>query len=250
MKLIKGIILIGAFVATILVIMKFTNTQSIEYMTLETSDNKNIAYDYYSVESPRGWIIFTHMMPATKESWKDIAEALQKEGYESVAIDLRGHGISDGGPNGYKDFSDADHQKSIVDIVAAWQFLQSRGAVPEKTALIGASIGANLSLQFGAENPALKSIVLLSPGLDYRGIRATPLIQQLSSQQRVVIATSKDDNNNSEESMALYQGAPHDMKKHIIIFDKGGHGTDLFKNKAEYDLEGALKEFLKTGEIL
>lgn len=117
-------------------------------MFLKTIDNKKIAANLYKVENPKGWLILIHMMPAAKESWKKFAEEMRESGYESLAIDLRGHGESEGGPDGYQKFSDEEHQNGIYDLEAAWEFLKSAGAKPEKTALIGASIGANLALEF------------------------------------------------------------------------------------------------------
>ena len=85
---------------------------------LTTKDSVNIAADLYEVDKPRSWLILIHMMPATKDSWQNLAEQFQNEGYESMAIDLRGHGSSDDGPEGYINFTDEDHQKSIFDLEA------------------------------------------------------------------------------------------------------------------------------------
>jgi predicted alpha/beta superfamily hydrolase len=49
-------------------------------------------------------------------------------------------------------------------------FLEKEGYPKDRQFLIGASIGANLSFQFLSENPQVKAIVLLSPGLNYRGV--------------------------------------------------------------------------------
>ena len=57
---------------------------------LITKDEVKIAANLYPAESPKGWIVFSHMMPAVKESWNDLAEIFCGAGYESIAIDLRG----------------------------------------------------------------------------------------------------------------------------------------------------------------
>lgn len=220
-----------------------------EKINLITSDNIKIAYDLYEVKNPKGWLLLAHMMPATKESWNEFAEEMRNFGYESLAIDLRGHGKSEDGPDGFAKFTDAEHQASIKDLEAGWEFLKSRGATPEKTALIGASIGANLSLQFAAENPDFRKVVLLSAGLNYRGIKTKPLAQKLKESQSALFATSKDDGDNAEENRELYDSAPSEMNKHLIIYEKGGHGTSIFQNKEELDLTGAIKKFLEYGRI-
>ena len=222
-----------------------------KFMYLITADNKKIAYDLYEVANPKGWLILTHMMPATKESWQDFASELQKLGYESVAIDLRGHGESDGGPNGYQKFSDAEHQASIKDLEAAWEFLKSRGATPDKTVLIGASIGANLSLQFLAENPEVSGGVLLSPG-NYKGIDSATLVKKLNEDQNLVFVASKKDErvsrNNADQNKQYYLSASI-KNKYLIIYEGAGHGTELFDLKNEFDLTAAILKFLENGSI-
>ena len=162
-------------------------------MELTTKDNKRIAADYYPAEDPRGWVVYLHMMPATKESWRSLASYLAKNGYEGIAIDLRGHGASDGGPDGYEEFSDAEHQASIKDLEAALTYLEGVGASPKRVALIGASIGANLALKWLAEHGEYTCATLLSAGLNYRGIRAEPLARELRRGQRVLLVAGRDD---------------------------------------------------------
>lgn len=223
---------------------------------LITKDNKKIAYDYYearppSVPSggggPKGWIIFLHMMPATKESWRPFAEKIRENGYSSIAIDLRGHGESDGGPEGYKNFSYEEHQKSIYDIEAAAEFLKGKGASPGKTIFIGASIGANLSLQYIAEHPEFKTAILLSPGLNYRGVETEPLVKRLRLGQKVFFASSEDDirsgGNNAEQNRKLFDAVPEGVEKKIQIYKTAGHGTVMF-GKERPDLIKLIEEFL------
>lgn len=245
------LILAVAFaVGSVVVINWFQNKNSVnmEKINLIASDNKKIAANLFKAENPKGWLLLAHMMPVAKESWNEFAREMQKFGYESIAIDLRGHGESQGGPDGYQKFSDVEHQASIKDLEAAWEFLKSASATSDKTSLIGASIGANLSLEFLAENPDIKKAVLLSPGLDYRGLKTESLIKKLKKDQSLVFATSKDDGNNAEENQKLYNLAPV-VNKHLIIFEKGGHGTIMFLAKEELDLTGAILNFLERGSI-
>ena len=246
-KILKIVIIIILVVSAVIFINSRKSNKS--DMFLNTSDNKKIAANLYKVENPKGWLILVHMMPATKESWKEFAEAMRELGYESLAIDLRGHGESEGGPDGYQKFSDAEHQNGIYDLEAAWEFLKSAGAKPEKTALIGASIGANFVLEFITKNPDFKKAVFLSPGFDYRGIKTEPLVLKFKKDQSAVFATSKDDGNNAAEVLRLYEKSPKAMNKHIIIYDNGGHGTAMLKAKDELDLTEAIKKFLENGII-
>ena len=213
-----------------------------ENVRLTTKDGKSIAALYYGVPAPKGWMVYSHMMPATKESWKELAEYLQAAGYAGLAIDLRGHGESDGGPNGYKNFSDAEHAASIYDLEAAAAFLSKAGAMPAKMVFAGASIGANLSLKYISIHPECKTAIVLSAGLNYRGIATLPPVKSLKSDQRVFFAASRDDGNSAEENQALYDALPGGATKKIELYATGGHGTSLFASHPE--LTELIKKFI------
>jgi len=204
-----------------------------EKIFIETCDRKKISALYFKIEKPKRWLVLVHMMPATKESWIDFAQVLQNEGYESIAIDLRGHGESEGGPNGFQNFSDSDHQESRFDLDAAVKYLLSKGAAPDKIILIGASIGANLSLQYIVENPEFKTAVLLSPGVNYKNIEAKLLVQHLKTDQKVFMIGARDDErswNMAEQISKIANSMPANVHNEIKIYDTGGHGTDVLKN--------------------
>lgn len=244
----KLIALVALAVLAVIFINQFKMTNNFEKINLLTSDSKKISANLYKVQSPKGWLILIHMMPAAKESWDEFAGKMQEFGYESLAIDLRGHGESEGGPDGYQKFSDEERQASIQDLESAWEFLKSMGAMPDKTAVIGASVGANLALQFLAENQDIKKAVLLSAGLNYQGIKTEPMAKKLNKDQSLILVTSKNDGDNTEEAKKLYNLA-NSLNKHLIIFEKGGHGTNMFSAKEEFDLIGAILKFLNYGSI-
>ena len=219
--------------------------ENMEKIYLITKDNIKIVANLYGVNNPAGWVILVHMMPATKESWTELANDFQNAGYESIAFDLRGHGESDGGPEGYLNFSDSQHQKSILDLEAAADYLiKEWGATPDKISFVGASISANLSLQYISENQQFKTAVLLSPGLNYRGIKTEPLVKNLKAGQKVFFISSRDDGEDAEENQKLYQSVPAGIEKEIKIYEDAGHGTMILENKSE--LKNLILEFLRV----
>lgn len=214
---------------------------------LTAKDGVKIAANLYPAESPLGWIVFSHMMPAVKESWSDLAASFQSAGYESIAIDLRGHGESMSAKLDYRNFSDREHQKSVLDLETAAEFLiKEQKAAATQISLIGASIGANLSLQYISEHPEFKTAVLLSPGLNYRGVATEPLAKNIKAGQKVFFVSAKDDvrsgGNNAEENQKLYGLIPTGIEKKIKIYETGGHGTDILKNRPE--LAKLIKDFI------
>src|SRR3989344_5867045 len=171
-------------------------------------------------------IVLLHMMPAVKESWAAFQAVGSQAGFQSLAIDLRGHGESimkEGQKIDYRRFTDEEHQEKIHDTEAAVRFFLGRGVPLSSVALAGASIGANLALAYQAEHGEVKASVLLSPGLDYRGIKTEPFVRTLGQEQSVFLAATKGDMSRSASScgdmaQALFNALKSKNKK-IKIFD-------------------------------
>lgn len=216
-----------------------------EKINLRTADNVNIAGDHYKGLAGSPGVLLLHMMPADKKSWAEFAKKLNKAGFGALAIDLRGHGESEGGPDGWRDFSEEEHQKSVEDVRAAVDFQISEGH--SKIFLAGASIGANLALQYLAESDRVLAAVLLSAGLNYKGIETLPLVQKIDGGQGVFFIAARDDvrSGGPAEKMAQNLYDTSNGRKKIKIFDTGGHGTDLFKAHPELkdDITNWFKEF-------
>ncbi len=202
---------------------------TMESVAFKTEDNVHIVGNYW--KGGREAVLLLHMMPATKESWNIFAEKLSAEGYSVLAIDLRGHGESieqAGKKLNYKTFTDAGHQESILDVEASVAFLKKKGA--QQIAIIGASIGANLALQYQAEHSEIKKTMLLSPGTNYRGVLTESSAQMLRQDQEVYFVAGALDGRSagSAEAMAKQIAGKVHGKKQLKIYPSAAHGTDLF----------------------
>ena len=198
----------------------------------KTKDGVNIAGSFYPVEKKTALaVVLLHMMPETKESWKDFAEKFNKARFQALAIDLRGHGESDGGPNSFLKFSNEEHQASIKDVEAAVNFFVEQGISLEKIVLIGASIGANLALQFQAEHPQIKASILLSPGLNYRGVETEPAAGKITENQSVFLAAGGENDDYSTETAQILSNMLKSKNKKLKIIDNAGHGTDILNSQ-------------------
>ena len=172
-------------------------------------------------------VLLLHMMPATKESWNVFADALNKEGMTVLAIDLRGHGESVKQNNNvldYHRFSDAEHQATIKDVEASIAYLKQQGIT--KIYIVGASIGANLALQYQSEHPEIEKTVLLSAGLNYHGIITEPFARKLKGNQKVFLVAGTMDGTTSETVSTLSNLIKGE--KQVKIYETSAHGTDLF----------------------
>lgn len=217
-----------------------------EPIVLKTKDEMLIAGSYARGVSTKGALLL-HMMPATKESWQSLAPLLVEKGYHVLAIDLRGHGESSGGPLGYKNFSSEEHQASLHDVEAGVAFLLERGCRREDAVLIGASIGANLAICYMALHHEVRRGVPLSPGLNYRGVDAEKAIKECVPPQNFLFATSEDDTGGSEPNTSMVRGLIESLKDgvshELIMYKNAGHGTNMF-GKELPDLANAITAWL------
>ncbi|MBI4120499.1 MAG: alpha/beta hydrolase [Parcubacteria group bacterium] len=213
-----------------------------EKILFQTQDGVKIAADYYAVPSAVKAVVLLHMMPAAKESWRGFAQELNQNNISALAIDLRGHGQSQGGPDSYKNFSDSQHQASINDVEATVEFLKNKGFYEPNIFLAGASIGANLALRYLAQHSQTKAAILLSPGYDYRGVITQPSAKSLPASQAVYYAAATEDmrgsgNTAAEMARGLYELTPPEVKKELKIFEGGEHGTDILTAHPEFAAE-------------
>ncbi|TAK04697.1 alpha/beta fold hydrolase [Patescibacteria group bacterium] len=201
-------------------------------VTFVTDDGVRIVGTVREAGDGKRWALLLHMMPATKESYAPLMEALAVRGVSSLAIDFRGHGKStettDGRTLDYTTFAHPEHQAKIKDVEAAVAFLEkTHGVRTVDLVLVGASIGANLALQYAAAHADVPGAVLLSPGLNYRDVATMPLIQSLTRDRHVFLASSADDeiSGPSVEKLMERSLAKTDVKQ----FADAGHGTRMFE---------------------
>ena len=196
-----------------------------------TKDGYTIAADYYAGTNTSG-VLLLHMMPADRTSWQALAAKLQESGFHVLAIDLRGHGQSTGGPNGYQVFSDAEHQQSVFDIDSSIEFLHLKGV--KKIHIGGASIGANLGLQYKAKHPEITSVMILSPGLDYHGIHSDIWIGNLRPAQAVLLVASDDDVYSFATVKTLFDHSSNLPRREVKLLTQAGHGTTMLEKNPEF----------------
>lgn len=212
------------FLLTTTIIILISGCVEMEKTTIITEDGVKIIGEYWDANTTKA-ILLLHMMPATKESWHVITNDLNKQGYKVLTIDLRGHGESTETTTGetlnYRTFNDEEHQTSTLDVQAALKFLEQKGA--REYAIIGASIGANLALIQASEDERVKNVVLLSPGLNYRGLKLEKTAQKFK--KPTLIIASQEDTYSANSSKTLHELIEN---SELIMLNNKGHGTNMF----------------------
>ncbi|MEM5777602.1 MAG: alpha/beta fold hydrolase [Candidatus Aenigmatarchaeota archaeon] len=211
-------------------------------VSFKTDDGFVIYGNLYEPENANGKaLILIHMLRTDKSYWQSFAEKLKQNGYTVLAIDLRGHGESVFKNNKkitWQEFNENDFRNMVLDVKAAKLFLIEKGIDEKKIGLIGASIGANTALNYAVTDEEIRFVVLLSPGLNYKGVSTEEAIKVYD--RPIFIASSKEDEPSASSSQKLYELASG--QKTLKMYENAGHGTWMFEKT---NLEEELIEWLK-----
>lgn len=140
-------------------------TPSAETLTVQAPDGVALQMTLWRGKTaPKsGWLLL-HGYQSVKEEWEPLAKSLAGQGVAVALLDLRGHGKSGGT---FRDLS-----KIAGDLEAALRVVREQTHLPEsKLGIGGASIGANLAMLYAPDHANIAAVILLSPGLDYGGLK-------------------------------------------------------------------------------
>jgi alpha-beta hydrolase superfamily lysophospholipase len=156
-------------------------------VTLSAADGTSLSALLYEASArPAPGVVLVHMLGRSKDEWASFAERLQDAGVTVLALDLRGHGSSGGNGSLFA--------AMVGDVRTGAAWLGARPNVrPGAMALIGASLGANLAALAAAEMPAVRGVGLVSPSLDYRGVRLDSAVMKRLSDRALWMAASTED---------------------------------------------------------
>ena len=203
-----------------------------ETVAINSSDGCALEAFYLPPSTGAYVFINAHGLGSTKEEWGTFQAALEKRGQGYLSLDLRGHGASRscaGAAADYRYFTKDAWNGVSMDIEAAAAWLKGKGIPEKKMVFCGASVGANLALKAAADG-ALKpaAVVLLSPGLEYAGVKTEENCAAKRS-FRILIAASQDDPYAWQSRSRLAQAARRKGRSVSLKEGKSGHGVNMFK---------------------
>jgi pimeloyl-ACP methyl ester carboxylesterase len=176
-------------------------------------------------------VILLHRYCEDRSEWLldgyPLATTLAEKGFLVLAFDQRGHGLStDGGA--YILCGDPDpteFAKTVTDVGDAVVFLATR---PEADlgclGIGGSSFGANAALLYGADDPAVDTVVMLSPGLDFMGLEPLPAVAGFEPRPALAIATDGDAY--SAQTVTQLDEAGDHLNGQV--YDGSAHGAPIF----------------------
>ncbi len=181
--------------------------------------------------SPAPGVLLLHMLGGQRSDWDQFATLLAANGYTALTLDMRGHGET----GGRQDWATARD-----DLLRARQFLADQESVAAaQTAVVGASIGANMALITGAGEPEIATVVLLSPGLDYRGVTTEDALAAYGDRPLLIVAANGD-SYAADSSRTLAELAGESAV--LQLYEDSTHGTRMFA--AHDDLDELIIDWL------
>ena len=149
-----------------------------------------------------------------------------------LAFDLRGHGLSTRLGNGeinYADMGDTDFVKIPGDVAEMTNKIISEYGEridTNKIVVIGASIGANAAMLLTEKIPFISKVVMLSPGMDYHGLKPAAAFKEFQGQ--TLFVTAQRDRTSYVDSQQI---AKEKMMNWLLkIYPTSDHGTTLIDN--------------------
>jgi alpha-beta hydrolase superfamily lysophospholipase len=210
-------------------------------VSFHTSDGVLIAAAMFeSPRRPAPAVILLHMLTRSRDDWQSLASRLADAGIHALAIDFRGHGASAAGPPGPD--GEPDLTRLVRDVQAARAFLATRSDLvrPNAIGIAGASLGANVALLEAAADPAIRSLALLSPGLEYKTLRVDAAMRKYGARPALLIAATNDPYAvRSVRQLVAIGGGPRETR----TLENAGHGTTMLGR--DPDLSGTLVDWFE-----
>lgn len=211
---------------------------------IKTADGQTLRAASEPVPGSKHGVVLVHGEGGTAGEWSYLASRLAKSGLPSLAPDLRGHG-----KNPKKELTEADWKAMTADVEAAVAWLRRQGV--DELACVGASLGANLCAQVAARDPEIQNLVLLSPGLNLKGVTAGDALQRYGDRPVLIVASAEDAQAKTAATVLVNAATG---QKQVEMLQNAGRGTRMLNQNA--NLEGLVLSWvlgtyqLSSGEIV
>jgi len=189
---------------------------------LSTADGVTLSAAWGAPTKATRGVVLVHMSGRSKEDWQSLADKLYRGGIQVLSVDLRGHGANVPPAAAGATPPAPDYPAMLADVKAAVAFLRGKGVT--HITLVGAELGANLAINVAADDPAVVDVVMLSPGVDVRGVIASDAVRRYGDRPLLIVA-SEDDSYSARSSAVLAGGATGTHE--FILLAKAGKGTTM-----------------------
>jgi acetyl esterase/lipase len=193
-------------------------------VTFPAADGRSLTGLLFEADArPSAAVVLVPMLGRSRDDWQVVGQRLAEANITALAIDLPGVAL----PGDPQSLAAWHH-----DIVSAVMFLGSRSADvrPDAIGIAGASLGANLAAVAAAAQPAVRALALISPSLDYRGLRIEEPMRGYGARPALLMASLQDPYA-ARSVRELAQDAPGPREQRWSTIP--AHGTLLLQRDAD-----------------
>jgi dienelactone hydrolase len=135
-------------------------------------------------DRPAPAVVLVPMLGRTKDDWQAVAQRLADANITALAVDLP--------PTAGAAPAELAGWHLVVEAAVAYLIVRPAEVNAAAIGVAGASLGANLAAVAAAANPAVRSLALVSPSLDYRGVRIEASMAQYGGRPALLIGSLHD----------------------------------------------------------
>jgi pimeloyl-ACP methyl ester carboxylesterase len=188
---------------------------------LKSGDGERVHAVHQAVADSTKGVVLVHMEGRSARDFRFLAERLNRSGFHTVAVDLRGHGANvPEGEEAPPIETAEDWFAARGEIAAAVAFLRKKGVTD--ISLLGASVGANLVAHVAARDAEITNLILLSPGINIQGVTVADAVKTYGDRP-LLIAVSEEDRYSAKSALVLNSDARG--SHHLEVYRSAGHGT-------------------------
>jgi alpha-beta hydrolase superfamily lysophospholipase len=215
-----------------------------QVVTFETFDGEVIHGDYYAckaTETAVPMVILLHMYRSDRTAFAPLIEPLHEAGFAVLALDLRGHGESAREKTRARVMAaeTAVFEEMYEDVRAAYDWLVKQEDIDRsRFALVGASIGCSIALDYAVEDRSVDVIVCLSPGTGYLGLDSKADMRNLKGRKIWLLGAR---NAKEEQAIETLKALGAGVEAELVAGDH--HGTHMFGQVPE--IEKRIADYLK-----
>jgi dienelactone hydrolase len=179
---------------------------------------------YEPFHQPAPAVLLLHMLGRSRRDWDEAAQRLRNAGFLVLALDFRWTAAT-GAPGAQRDL-----RPLVQDAHAALAYLEARAdVIPGRLGIAGASVGASVAALVAAENPDVRALVMISPALDYRGLRCEAAMRKYGDRPALLISAVGD----PYAVRSARQLATGGTSREVLLTETPGHGTILLARQPE-----------------
>jgi dienelactone hydrolase len=232
-------------------------------IALKAADGVTLKASYFAAARPGPGVLLLQQGNRDRKDWDGLAQRLARAGINTLTLDLRGYGDSEGTPHDKGSPQEAAVARShkAADLDMAFEFLASQpGVRRDDIGLTGAgAFGVDNAVQLARRHPGqVKSLVLISGETFQEGLK---FLAQSPDLPQLYIVAGDDEYPPTVEAMEWLYIKSSSLGKQFLRYPgpeapwrgfegppwlpaTGRHGTDLFPTHPE--LLGAIVRWCET----